>query len=172
MTRSPGLTFTILWSLFVFVASRSAAQVPRTTANQGLTAHYGWLDPQSGDGVNTISFPQATGDITLGQSVRLYNTLGDPTAGTNLPATDNNYTVTFKLFASTPTLGTGQNATITAYLTTEYSINGGTYTSVGGTSQVIASRSTPGVTTTTQVFTVTLNFSGGGPDWIRLILTA
>src|SRR5207302_7056949 len=27
-----------------------------------------------------------------------------------------------------------------------------------------------GVTTTTQVFTPTLNFSGGGPVWIRLIL--
>lgn len=145
----------------------------RTTANQGLSAHYGWNDPDGlADGVNTIGFPRANQDTTLlPATLRLYNILGDPSAGTNLPAVDSNYTVQFLLTASTPTVTPGNNSTITAYVTTEYSTNSGTsWTSVGGTSQVSASLSTPGVATAAQVFTPTVHFSGGGPVWIRLIL--
>jgi len=160
----------ILW-VCALVPSRAFAQVPRTTANQGLPAHYGWQDPDgTANGLNSLTL-NATDDQTVAAGSRVYNTVGDPTAGANLPAYNGNYTVTFKLIAITPNLMEFQNSTINALLTTEYSINSGaSWTSVGGTSQVTASRSHPGVTTTTQVFTVTLNFSGGGPDWIRLKL--
>lgn len=164
--------WTLILSIICALAPlRAFAQTPRTTANQGLSAHYGWQDPDgSANGYNSLSL-NATDNKTVAAGSRVYNKLGDPSIDFNLPAYNGNYAVTFKLIASTPTLGSGQNSTINAYLTTEYSINGGTsWTGVGGTSQVTASRSTPGVTTTTQVFTVTLNFSGGGPDWIRLIL--
>jgi RHS repeat-associated protein len=56
-------------------------------------------------------------------------------------------------------------------VSTEYSTNSGaSWASAGGTSQVSVSLSSPGVASTVQVFTPTLNFSGGGPVWIRLIL--
>jgi len=143
-----------------------------TTANQGAAAHYGWQDPDgAADGVNTISFPRASQDTTLPATSGVYNILGDPTAGSNLPAVDGKYTVQFKLTASTPTVTPGNNSTVTAYVTTQYSTNSGaTWISVGGTSQVSASLSTPGVATTVQVFTPVLTFGGGGPVWIRLIL--
>ena len=150
---------------------RSYAQTARTTANQGPAAHYGWQDPDgSADGYNWIALV-ATDDKTLPAESRIYNVVGDPISGANLPAYNNNYTLTFRLFASTPTLPPNNNSTITAYLTTEYSTNGGgSWFSVGGTSSVTATRSTPGVTTTVQAFTVTLSISGGAPVWIRLIL--
>lgn len=161
----------ILWIICALTPGRAVAQTARTTANQGTAAHYGWQDPDGfGDGVNTMSL-NAIADTTVAAPSRVYNTVGDPTAGISLPAYNGNYTLTFKLTASTPTMPPGHNSTITAYLTTEYSTNsGGSWTSVGGVSQVTASRSTPGITTTVQAFTPTLNFSGGGPVWIRLIL--
>ncbi|MGH9895319.1 MAG: hypothetical protein ACREA0_25720, partial [bacterium] len=161
----------ILVSICSSFPPRAFAQIPRTTANQGLAAHYGWQDPDGFlEGANTFSL-NAIDDKTMAAGSRLYNTVGDPTAGANLPAYNGNYTLTFKLTAVTPTMPPGHSSTITAYLTTEYSTNsGGTWFSVGGVSQVTASRSTPGITTTVQAFTPTLNFSGGGPVWIRLIL--
>src|ERR1051326_4797313 len=142
----------------------------RTTANRGASTHFGWQDPDPNAGENRISLP-AIKDSTLPASQRMYNILGDPTAGGNLPAVDGKYTIQFKLTATTPTLGSGQNSTITAYLTEEYSTNSGTsWTSLSGTLSVVATRSTPGVTATTQVFSPTLTISGGGPLWIRLIL--
>jgi RHS repeat-associated protein len=53
----------------------------------------------------------------------------------------------------------------------EYSTNSGTsWTAAGTLGSVVATRSTPGVTATTQVFSPPLTISGGGPVWIRLIL--
>jgi len=142
----------------------------RSTVNQGTSAHYGWNDPSGNGGLNQFSL-DATADSTVAPGKRVYNILGDPSAGSNLPALDGNYTVQFKLTASTPTVTPGNNSTVTAYVSTEYSTNSGPpWTSVGGTLQVSASQSTPGQATTVQVFTPTLNFSGGGPVWIRLIL--
>jgi RHS repeat-associated protein len=141
-----------------------------STANQGSS--YGWIDPDGGGGEvgNALSL-NATDDQTVAAANRVYNTLGDPTAGANLPASDGKYTIQFKLIAITPTVTSGNNSTITAILNTEYSTNSGaSWTSVGGPSNVTATRSTPGVTTTTEVFAPTLTFSGGGPVWIRLIL--
>jgi len=140
-----------------------------TTASQGTSAHYGWQDPDGlADGVNTLGL-MANDDQTVASASQVYNTLGDPTPGNNLPASDANYTVTFKLTASTPTVTPGNNSTVTAYVTTAYSTNSGaSWSGVGGTSQVSASLSTPGVQSTTQLFTVTLHFLGGGPAWIRL----
>ncbi len=150
---------------------RSYAQTARTTANQGSPAQYGWQDPDGyADGHNHMSL-LATDNQTVPADSRIYNLVGDPIPDGNLPAYNNNYTLTFTLSASTPTMPPNNNSTITAFLTTEYSTNGGgSWFSVGGTSQVQASRSTPGITTTVQTFTVTLTLSGGAPVWIRLIL--
>ena len=159
-----------LWIVCALAPTRALAQTPRTTANQGLPAHYGWNDPSGNGGLNVLSLT-AVDDKTVAAASRVYDKLGDPTVNANLPAYNGNYTVTFKLTASTPPIAFGGNSTINAFLTTEYSTNSGaSWTSVGGTSQVTASRSTPGQTTTTQVFSPTLNFAGGGPVWIRLIL--
>jgi RHS repeat-associated protein len=142
----------------------------RSTANQG--ANFGWVDPDGvAEGENRISLNATQDSTLLPASKRIYNILGDPTAGSNLPALDGNYSVQFQLTATTPTLGQGQNSTINAYITTEYSTNSGaSWTSAAPGAQVTASRSTPGVTATNQVFTRTLTFSGGPPVWIRLIL--
>jgi len=162
------VAMSVLWVMLALPPVHAIAQTARTTANQGLSAHYGWNG--GSNGLNQLSL-NANDNQTVAAGSRVYNTLGDPSVGYNLPAYNGNYTVTFQLVASTPTLGLGQNSTVTASLSTEYSINSGaSWTGVGGTSQVQASRSTPGVTTTTQVFTPTVNFSGGGPVWIRLIL--
>jgi len=109
----------ILWIICALTSVRAVAQTARTTANQGLSAHYGWNDPSGGVGVNQLVGLNATDDKTVAAGSRVYNTVGDPTAGSNLPANDSNYTVTFKLTASTPTLGSGQNSTVTALLTAE-----------------------------------------------------
>jgi hypothetical protein len=136
-----------------------------------LSAHYGWQDPDGfADGANNLPL-NANDNQTLAADSRIYVIVGDPGANANLPAYNNNYTLTFKLSASTPTLPPNNNSTVTAFLTTEYSINGGgSWFSVGGTSQVAATRSTAGVTTTIQAFIVTLAIPGGAPVWIRLIL--
>jgi RHS repeat-associated protein len=162
---------TILLSTNCLLAPMVAvAQTARTTANQGLSAHYGWNDPSNNGGVNSLSL-LATDDKTVAAGSRVYDKLGDPLVDYNLPAYDGNYTVTFQLYASTGVLGSGQNSTVTALLTTEYSTNSGaSWTSVGGTSQLQVTRSFPGQTSNTQVFSPTLNFSGGSPVWIRLIL--
>src|SRR5207245_4556207 len=109
----------------------------RSTANQGTAAHYGWQDPDgSPDGVNSVSL-MANDDQTIPAASRVYNILGDPNPADNLPAIDGKYTVQFKLTASTPTVTPGNNSTVTAYLSTEYSTNGGmSWISTGGTSQV------------------------------------
>jgi RHS repeat-associated protein len=161
----------VMWSICASLPTRALAQTPRTTANQGNSAHFGWNDPDGyADGQNSMSL-LAIDNQTLAATSRVYNTLGDPMADMNLPAAGGNYTVKFKLIAVTPTVTPGNNSTVMAFLTTEYSINsGGSWTSVGGTSQVTASRSTAGVTTTAQEVTVILNFAGGGPVWIRLKL--
>lgn len=141
-----------------------------TTANQGMAAHDGWNDPSGNGGLNEL-YLNATADDSVAAANRVYNILGDPTGGNNLPAVDGNYTVQFKLTAETPTMTPGNNSTVTAYLYPEYSTNSGaSWTSVGGPSQVSASQSTPGLATTVQVFTPTLHFAGGGPVWIRLKL--
>jgi len=140
----------------------------RSTASQGLSAHYGWNDPSGGAGLNQLSL-NANDDKSFAAPV--YNTLGDPSAGSNLPATDGKYTVQFKLTAMTPTITPGNNSTVTAYAYAAYSTNGGaSWTSVGEPSQVTATQNTPGVATTVQVFAPTLTFSGGGPVWISLAL--
>lgn len=161
----------ILWMIGTIAPSQSSGQA-RTTANQGKPAAYGWKDPDgAADGVNSISFATATADSTMVAASRLYNIAGDPVADANLPADNSNFTLTFKLVVSTPTLPPNNHSTITAYLTTEYSINGGgSWFAVGGTSQVSVTGTTPGVFTNTQSFTPTLTFSGGQPVWIRLIL--
>src|SRR5262249_36007098 len=143
----------------VLTTQHVLAQTARTTANQG--GSYGWNDPSGGGGTNTISLG-ANDDQTMPVASRMYNTVGDPIIDANLPAYNNNYSLTFNLSATTPTMPPNNNATITAYLSTEYSINrGGSWFPVGGTSQVSASRSTPGITTTVQTFTVTLSVAGG-----------
>jgi len=143
----------------------------RTTASQGLSAHYGWQDPDGlADGSNTLSL-NASDNRYVADASCVYNVLGDPSAGSNLPAADGTYRVQFKLTASTPTLGQNQNSTVTATVYTVYSTNGGaSWLGVGAASQVTVSQSTPGFASTTQVFTPTLTFSGGGPVWIRLLL--
>jgi len=177
MRDTTGHAMTATYSGYVLTASYDSStgqsltyRYGWTTANQGAAA--GWNDPDGvADGTNTISL-NAIDDRTVAVGNQLYNTLGDPTVGSNLPASDSNYTVTFRLTASTPTVTPGNNSTITAYLTTSYSTNSGvSWAPVGGTvGQVSASLSTPGVKSTTQVFTVTLHFPSGGPVWIRLAL--
>lgn len=140
----------------------------QTTANQGLSAAYGWVNGGS-DGSNTLSL-NAIDDQTVAAGSRLYNTVGDPTPGASLPAVDSNYTIQYKLIATTPTISPGNNSTITAVLYKEYSTNSGaTWTRTGDTVNISAT-SNLGVVTTTQVFTSVLKFAGGGPVWIRLIL--
>lgn len=165
------VSITLACLLLVLAPRQFFGQTARTTANQGTGAHYGWQDPDGyADGANHLSLLANDNQIVIPES-RVYNTVGDPVPGANLPAYNNTYAVTFQLSASTPTLPPNNNSTVTAFLTTEYSTNsGGSWFSVGGTSQVVASRSTAGVTTTVQTFTVNLSNVGGAPVWIRLIL--
>jgi RHS repeat-associated protein len=162
-------TTVIVWVISALGPVRGLAQTARTTANQGSS--YGWQDPDGyGDFANHFSLA-ANDDQTLPAESRIYNIVGDPVAGASLPAYNGAYTLKFRLTASTPTLPPNNHSTVIAYLTTEYSINnGGSWLSVGGTWQVTASGSTPGVFTTVQTFTPTLTFTGGGPVRIRLIL--
>ncbi len=159
----------ICWVICAFAPTHTVAQTARTTANQG--AAYGWQDPDGFvDGTNTFSL-NTTDDKTMAASGRLYNTVGDPAPDISLPAYNGNYTLSFRLTASTPTLPPGNNSTITAFLTIEYSINGGgSWFSVGGTSQVTVTGTGPGFFTNVQTFTPTVTVSGGGPVWIRLVL--
>ena len=114
----------VLWIICVVAPTPALAQTARTTANQGLPAHYGWTDPSGNNGLNVLSLTSVD-DKTVAAASRVYNKLGDPSVDFNLPAYNGNYTVTFKLIAVTPTLGTGQNSTVTALLTTERSTNSG-----------------------------------------------
>lgn len=161
----------LLCLLCALTPQSSLAQTARTTANQGSAARFGWQDPDGyTDGTNGISL-FANDNRTLAAESRIYNIVGDPIADANLPAYNNNYTLTFRLSASTPTLPPNNNSTVTANVTIEYSTNGGgSWFSGSGGGSVTASRSTPGVTTTVQSFTNTLTISGGAPVWIRLIL--
>src|SRR5437667_12477436 len=93
--RLPCELWVVLFSILVTMSSLPTAasgQQARSTANQGIGAHYGWQDPADGlaDGMNSLSL-NAVDDKTLAAASRLYNTVGDPTPGFNLPAYDGNY---------------------------------------------------------------------------------
>jgi len=104
-------------------ASQTAPQTAaRSTSAQGSGA--GWTDPDgTGDGKNIITGVSTPAVQTITAANRLYNIVGDPTAGSNVDAYDDKYTITFMVTADPNTLTSDK--TLNAQVVIEYSIDGG-----------------------------------------------
>lgn len=132
-------------------AQNSVVLTDRTTA--GLSNN-GWTDPDgSPDNQNIVT--GGPGTTVVSEANRLYNIIGDPTAGSNVDAYNDQYFISFSLSIDHGTVPNGW--TTTTETTIECSTDGGaSWFDVSGTFSV--SRTTVGVTTTP--FTATVVVSG------------
>lgn len=151
----------------------AGSPVARTTANQ--TTKSGWTDPDGLDDGQNVLILAMNDSQTFAAASRLWNNVGDPTAGTNIPAYDTHYTLGFHVSAN----ATSDPANpfsfedVTATVTIEYSTNGGsTWNPVGSSYSVNAHDTSGSGTSTTQLFQPTLAIAGVTTALrIRLILS-
>ncbi len=150
----------------VGTASQAAPQLTaRSTAAQGSGA--GWTDPDGvNDGINSLTVDATTPFPVSLAANRLYNIVGDPTAGANVDAWDDKYVVKFTVTATRNTFTVfGVPADVTAIVQVEYSTDGGSiWTTLAATYSVTSSGS--GVSSTYQPTVVV----PGSPTQVRFRL--
>lgn len=158
-----------------FQQAVNAAAVARTTADQGVTA--GWFDPDGvDDGINSLSGVALNTNATVAAANRLFNKLGDPAIDNNIIASDQLYTLSFKITADGTGLHEGFppgdfNGAAVASILLEYSSdNGASWNPIAGLPyEVIAG--VGDVVSTVYSPTITIASGAFAHLWIRLILT-
>lgn len=143
--------------------------IGRSTGNQGVNA--GWTA-----GSNSLPGVAQNTTSTVAAGSRIINKVGDPAVDSNIPAVDNNYQVTFIVFADPTGLvnipfGPPFEATVVSTVTFEYSTdNGASYNPIAGADFSV--NASIGQGAMSQQYTVSLNIPVALTHlWIRPILS-
>jgi hypothetical protein len=146
-----------------YVVAIGATITARTTTNQGTSA--GWVDPDGTNDGRTAITTTVNGTFFNLDTNRPYCIVGDPTAGTNVDAYDDLYTIKYKLRVIHSGTFSEQGCIGSCYI--EYSTDGGVNWADTGAAPGILGGNLNQDTTATLVRTVTIV---GSPTQLRFRL--